>query len=76
MDHMNFGRTMHGGIVLVKELWIKLGEQFAKIDLAKKKRHTTSGGVVSHTQNTSLSSLPSLHSGIVQIAREHIYIGK
>jgi hypothetical protein len=26
-----------GGIVLVKELWIKLGEQFAKIDLAKKK---------------------------------------
>lgn len=38
MDHMNFGRTMHGGIVLVKELWIKLGEQFAKIDLAKKKK--------------------------------------
>lgn len=50
-----------GGIVLVKELWIKLGEQFQ--------------GGVSHSQNTSLSSLPSLHNGIVQIAREHIYTG-
>lgn len=55
MDHMNFGRTMHGGIVLVKELWIKLGEQFAKIDLAKKKRHTRDfrRGSFTHTKHIS-----------------------